>query len=228
MNPLEVAAAKHGTDKRQEIHAYTRTYHRHFEPIREKVKTVLELGVYEGASLLMWRDYFPNAAVHGIDLNLRPFKHRRAERVHVHRGSQTDPRLINGVTKLVGGTFDLAVDDGAHTNETQIASFKLIWPHVAPGGYYVMEDVCCNYWDTFNNSWPLKPDAPLQMLLGLVDDVNFRGHRIQIDGQPHVMRNPQRIIEDIQARGLHPDMDLSVEEITFANSTVILRKRGDL
>ena len=76
---LDALARLLGTDKSSYVHGYTRLYETHFASRRPTVRRLLEIGVgginswhgYEttegGQSLRMWRDYFPNAEIVGID-----------------------------------------------------------------------------------------------------------------------------------------------------------------
>ena len=58
---------KYGTDKATH-HGYTQHYNKRFESIRMDVKNVLEVGTAKGASVQMWRDYFPNATIYTVDI----------------------------------------------------------------------------------------------------------------------------------------------------------------
>jgi hypothetical protein len=50
---------------------YFDVYHRHFSKFRGRKVTVLEIGIYSGGSLLMWRDYFDaDCTIYGVDLPL--------------------------------------------------------------------------------------------------------------------------------------------------------------
>jgi len=67
--PLCEIAYKYKTDKCPQIkHAYTPYYYELLKDKRNKVKKVLEFGVETGASLRMWRDFFPNAKIYGADI----------------------------------------------------------------------------------------------------------------------------------------------------------------
>lgn len=44
------------------------------------------------------------------------------------------------VTKS-GGHFDIVIDDGKHQSDLQMISFNALWPHVVPGGLYIIEDL---------------------------------------------------------------------------------------
>ncbi len=46
---------------------YTRVYYRLFEEFKDKTINIFEIGVYFGASLKMWEEFFRNGKVYGID-----------------------------------------------------------------------------------------------------------------------------------------------------------------
>ena len=218
-------AELHGTDKRAEVHDYVRTYDRHLGTLRHRVRTVLELGVHAGASLRVWRDWMPRAEVHGLDLRKLPSV--RGERLHLWRGDQCDAELLAQVVAACGGTIDLVVDDGAHTSEAQLASFAILWPHVSPGGVYVVEDTCCSYWPEYGGAYPPPPTSAITRLQQLVHDAHLRGHRAgrQLHRAPSVLLPS---VAAAQAQGQLRGLDTTVEEVVFANSTVLVRKRGEL
>ena len=56
---------RHRTDKVD--HGFLEVYAERFGPIRGRVRRVLEVGVFFGASILLWRDFFPRATVYGLD-----------------------------------------------------------------------------------------------------------------------------------------------------------------
>ncbi len=57
--------------------SYLQEYERILEGLRDKEARILELGVSSGASLLLWRDYLPNATIVGIDIEEIPEKHQQ-------------------------------------------------------------------------------------------------------------------------------------------------------
>lgn len=141
---LDELAKKYGTDKGPAEHNYTPLYDNKFWLRRYDELTLLELGIYRGASLRMWRDYFPNATVIGLDRN-KPINGELegADIVRV-QCDQNDERPIN----LLGsnyGPFHVVIDDASHISSKTIRSFELLWPHVAPGGIYVIEDLQTSY-----------------------------------------------------------------------------------
>lgn len=115
------------------------------------VKTVFEIGVgvesvmgywtkdyINGASLYVWRDYFPNANIYGIDISSEGLI--REERIETFICDQSD---VIGLTKLAKklGPFDIIIDDGSHKIEHQIISAKTLLPYMSKGGIYVIEDI---------------------------------------------------------------------------------------
>jgi len=138
MKSLDELATEYGTDKGPDGHGHTKFYREIFESRRQQIKTVLEIGVYKGASLRMWNVYFPYANIYGIDNNAKVLKYTKHK---IFIGDQEDVLFLQKVIDTVGKPFNLVIDDGGHTQEQHIVSFETLWPAVAPGGYYVIEDL---------------------------------------------------------------------------------------
>ncbi len=67
---IEDLMYKYKSDKSREDHGYTKLYHMIFSPIRLSVRNITEVGIAAGHSLQAWYRYFPNADIHGFDINL--------------------------------------------------------------------------------------------------------------------------------------------------------------
>jgi len=176
MKTLHELGRQYRTDKGDPAHtfrgrSYLDVYERYLEPRRESVRSVLEIGVLGGGSLRMWRDYFPVSHIHGLDIN--PAAAFTEPRISVHIGSQADQAVLAAINP--GGTFDLVIDDGSHLVDDQLITFRELWPRVAPGGLYVMEDMRCSYGDLTEESrtWPGRPFQP--------PAANFHNDRGRID-----------------------------------------------
>ena len=133
---LHDIAVKHGTDKAN--HGYCEVYERRLEDRRSEPLKVLEIGVFFGASLRMWREYFPNAEIHGVDLDIK--RCGDIDGVTLHKIDAND---TNELVKLSEkhGPWDLIVDDGSHMMKHQQSTFSKLWSHVKPDGFYVVEDI---------------------------------------------------------------------------------------
>jgi hypothetical protein len=167
----------YGTDKWGE-HWYAAHYARHFRHLRRKKITLLEIGIGGygdsqggGASLRMWRRYFPNALIVGLDYFDKAA--HAEERIRIYRGDQSDERILRQIVAEVGRP-DVIIDDGSHINRHVIKSFEVLFPLLADEGIYVVEDTQTAYWPKEGGSSDDLLQAPTSMCLlkSLVDGLN--------------------------------------------------------
>lgn len=142
MTELCQLATKYGTDK---AGWYTPVYDLLLSGRRQQVKKVLEIGIgtveamkhvpnYQpGASLRMWREYFPNAAVYGADIVPSDL----VGAIQLDQGCEFALAHVGAED----GPFDLIVDDGSHQPHHQILSAKTLVPFLTEDGLYIIEDV---------------------------------------------------------------------------------------
>eukprot|EP00937_MAST-01D_sp_MAST-1D-sp2_P002919 g2919.t1 len=131
-----------GTDKGLAEHAFTLAYAQYFEPLRERDLRVLEIGVRGGSSLQLWHAYFPRATIVGLDVSMKDTDvSALGGRVVALECDQSDPAALQRVVDRVGGEFDIVIDDGGHTMQQQQVSLGFLFPHLKPGGLYVIEDL---------------------------------------------------------------------------------------
>lgn len=143
---LSRIGSQYGTDKVN--HGFTAFYDRYFRERRKRVGKVFEIGIFGGASLFMWRDYFPNAVIHAMDLT--PVQLDSADRITTYAGNQEDRGLLQSIVDRAGSDFDLILDDGGHTMSQQQTTLGAMFPHVKPGGYYVIEDLHTSFMPRIN------------------------------------------------------------------------------
>jgi hypothetical protein len=119
---------------------YFDIYHRHFEKFRGKEVNLLEIGIYSGGSLGMWREYFgPKCRIYGVDIE-QDCKAYEGDSVTVFIGDQADRNFWRRFKEEVP-TIDIVIDDGGHEPDQQIVTLEEVLPHLRPGGVYVCEDV---------------------------------------------------------------------------------------
>jgi len=126
-----------GTDKASTMHDYLGVYERHLSHLRDRDFLLIEIGVHQGASLAMWKEFFSRARIIGVDIN-RSCRRFRDDRIRIRIGDQGDPELLRSLARkrpLV------VIDDGSHQWHHQIQSFRAFWPHLAPGGTFIIEDI---------------------------------------------------------------------------------------
>lgn len=129
---------KFGTDKGGK-HCYLEQYYqKKFEPIKDSTKKVFEIGVYEGASIRLWKEYFRNAEIYALEiLSKRRGMFEGEDRINLIIGNSTQ----SSPYKQLPNDLDIIIDDGSHKPEDQFETFKLAQQHLRPGGLYIIEDV---------------------------------------------------------------------------------------
>lgn len=163
MTSLRELGIKYGTDKVN--HGFCDIYDDIFGSIRNEVVNILEIGVYFGASIMMWKEYFPNGTIYGMDTfeglqgNGNKFENAKkfydeweinkidsnlSDRIELYVNDQSkEESIMSFVNKMKkkGIMFDIILDDGSHLMRDQQISLGYLFELVKPGGYYVIEDV---------------------------------------------------------------------------------------
>lgn len=123
------------------VGCYEFVYDDKFDKIRNEVKKFLEIGIYEGASLRMWKDYFPNATIYGLDVCKKlMFEEDRIITRCVDQGNEND---LKKFIEEFGDNYDIIMDDGSHFSQHQQISFSFLLPYLKSKGIYVIEDLHC-------------------------------------------------------------------------------------
>jgi hypothetical protein len=123
---------------------YLEVYHRHFASFRGRRPVVIEIGVYHGGSLQMWKHYFgAGARIVGVDVDPR-CRELAEESIDIMIGDQAD-RAFHAEIRKRYPHVDIVIDDGGHTMEQQIVTFEELYPHVQPHGVYLCEDLHTSY-----------------------------------------------------------------------------------
>ncbi len=174
-NDLNRLALLFHTDK-WGAHWYTQHYQRYFQPLKGKGLNLLEIGVggYEnsnqgGESLRMWKAYFRNSRIVGIDLYDKT--HLCEHRIDIRQCDQTDSESLHRLSSEYGG-FDIVIDDGSHLNEHVIKTFRVLFPLLRPNGIYVIEDTQTAYWPTCGGG-RTNPQNSMEFFKDLADGLNY-------------------------------------------------------
>lgn len=115
---------------------YMPLYQKYLENKRD-AKNVLEIGVLNGGSVRMWKEYFPNAQIYGVDI-LEKFKKHEEERIKIFIGDQGDTEFL----KTLPDNLDVIIDDGSHKPQHMIDTFKYMFKHkLSKNGFYAVEDM---------------------------------------------------------------------------------------
>ena len=140
MGKLNDIGLKYGADKSSRFHNYL-DFYESVLPDRSFKGRLLEIGVMDGLSVRMWREYYPDAEIIGIDIK---------DMSHMHNSDWQVPESVKLLT-LDGtkakdmkplGKFDIILDDGSHYWADQQKSFELLYySQLNEGGIYILEDL---------------------------------------------------------------------------------------
>jgi len=154
---------------------YFPVYERHFRHFVNRPVIFLEIGVYHGGSLKMWKHYFgPHARIIGIDI-LTKCKQFEEDQIAVRIGKQQDRGFLQSVLDEFGSP-DIVLDDGSHLMSEVTASFRYLYPRVAKNGVYVVEDLHTSYWEEFQGGLR-KASSFIEICKGLVDELHAEHSR---------------------------------------------------
>ncbi len=164
---LDAIVLKLGTDKSSFSHDYLNVYERFFCHRRNEPLKILEVGVFNGASLKVWEEYFPNGKIVGADIeeNTRRFAGGRVE-IEIIDQSNLEDLVRLGVRH---GPFDIIIDDGSHIWDHQITTLRTLFPFLKDGGCYVVEDLETNYGPYVTNYRGRATFSCVEYLKRLVD-----------------------------------------------------------
>ena len=166
---LERILAKHHGRVINKWKHYFPIYSRHFGHLRDREINILEIGVADGGSLDVWREYFgANAKIVGLDINPE-CKKSEEPGTRIYIGDQGDPDLLRRIA-AENGPFDLVIEDGSHLFEHQVLAFQTLFEHIVEGGSFVCEDVQTSYVDdeVFGGGAG-KPGTFAEFAKGLID-----------------------------------------------------------
>lgn len=149
---------------------YFDIYERHLKRFRGTSPVMLEIGVFKGGSMEMWKEYFGHGCqIIGIDIDPDCKKHESKD-VEIFIGSQDDPEIINNIFSKYP-KIDIVLDDGSHQMHHMISSFELMYDRLNPNGVYMVEDTHTCYWKEYGGS--LRKDSSfIEFAKKKIDEIN--------------------------------------------------------
>lgn len=140
---------------------FIEAYKKHFEG--RKPLRVLEIGVQNGGSLKIWRDFFPEAEIVGVDVDEKCKEHE-GQNIEIVIGDQVSVKFLETL-----GNFDIIIDDGGHyMTQQQVSINTLLKNQLNPGGLYVIEDLHTSYWEQFLDI----RKTTIEVLKDMIDDLH--------------------------------------------------------
>ena len=149
---------------------YFDIYDLYFKKYRNQEVVILEIGVYQGGSLRMWKDYFGGRAkIYAIDIN--PLcKQFETDSIKIFIGSQEDRNFLDQVKSQIP-RIDILIDDGGHTMQQQIVTFEEMYDHIKEDGIYLCEDLHTSYWVDYGGGYK-NPKSFIEYSKNFIDSIN--------------------------------------------------------
>jgi len=136
--------------------------------------TIVEVGIFNGGSLFMWRQFFgPKARIIGIDLNPDAQEWEK-HGFEIYIGDQSSEAFWTELFQKIG-KVDVLIDDGGHTNWQQVVTSHYAIQNIKDGGLLIVEDVHTNYFREFGN--PSRYSF-INFAHRIVDAVNSRAYAL--------------------------------------------------
>lgn len=207
---LETIGKKYGTDKCSMAHNYLNKYEFFLKNFRDKRVRVLELGVFRGASLSMWGEYFPKGEIYGVDVDQECLKYSRDNR-KVIIGDLSEISVLDDLKKI---NPHILVDDASHMWSHQIKALFVLFEAVVPGGVYILEDLETNF-RIYQDSGYDDIEISAYDILKIINEIVVSGEKFDFSQVPE-LKDYAEIIEKISA---------DIELISFIHGSCIMVKK---
>ena len=139
------------TDYRH-CHPYTLFYEGLFKNKKDETLNIAELGILDGGSLLMWKEYFTNSEIYGFDYNIElinNFKQKfNNDRINIFNIDVTNEYSIQNAFSEVNILYDIIIEDTTHQFDDQIRVIENTYKYLKPGGILIIEDIFKSYNET--------------------------------------------------------------------------------
>ncbi|MBR2214318.1 MAG: class I SAM-dependent methyltransferase [Selenomonadaceae bacterium] len=149
----KIGCAEH-TDKCSLSHNYLRKYEFFLQKFKYDTFNLLELGIFNGSSLRMWRRYFPKAFIYGVDIEPRCGAYGKDGITVLIRDLSKEENL----KELAALKATVIIDDASHIWSHQLKALSILFPTLPSGGVYILEDLETSLDPTFYRQYG---DIPL-------------------------------------------------------------------
>lgn len=220
----KLSADEYDTDKKQLVH-YLKNYDEFFEPLKDKQIKLLELGIYRGGSLLLWRDYFEKGTIVGLDLNPAVVNDSTG-RIHTFQGRQEDTGILEQIANQIAPEgFDIIIDDCSHIGEPTRTSFWYLFEnHLKSGGIYAIEDWGTCYWKDWVDGHGYQPEPLPENRDGSSYQLKFPSHDYGMVGVLKQLVDEVGMGDITHARGVPPYRPSKIRKMQISHSHAILIK----
>lgn len=205
--------AKHAGNVSDKWEHYLSVYERelHFLASQETPLRLLEIGVQNGGSLQIWREYLPvGSHIVGVDIDPLVRSLELGANVELHVFDATD--RTESLRFLGDSSYDLIVDDGSHVSADIIKTFEHLFSRLVAGGIYFIEDTHCSYYASHGGGFQSR-DTAIEYFKRIIDGINA----------DHFEKDVEAAVPQEVLTRLH-DIRRAIESISFYDSMIVIRK----
>jgi SAM-dependent methyltransferase len=132
------------TDKQRRHQYLSRVYQDLFATYLDRHVDILEIGSAHGGSLLLWARWFASCSVTGVDIHnnlgaaqfIPELLEEKFSNIHNYHADAYSALFHE---KL--GSFDIIIEDAAHTEQQMMDTLGIYLPHLRPNGLLTIEDI---------------------------------------------------------------------------------------
>ena len=200
-----------GTDKSSAEHNYLNKYEFFLSKWKNKRFNILELGVFKGASIKMWGEFFPNATVYAVDIDPNTKKFTTGNR----RVIIADLSLYQNVSELTVLKPDIIIDDASHMWRHQVMALIVLFDSLPHGGVYIVEDIETSF-KGYEYSFYNDASITCYDFLSAVAEVVASGEYLR---DSNVSAAVYKFADEIN------ELAINIEMISFIKSSCIIIKK---
>lgn len=165
MKSLEEISHNYASDKGEVYHNYLGIYEKYFSKYRDSLENFLEIGLWQGESIRMWREYFNTGNLVGADI--LDLTHINLPNTQILLCDQSERDQLEALAAKTFSEFDIIIDDGGHMMHQQQITLGTMFKYLKPGGVFVIEDLHTSGNAAYTRSGDTET---LQMLLDYVEN----------------------------------------------------------
>jgi hypothetical protein len=177
---------------------------------------LVELGIGQGGSLQMWRDYLgPKAMIYGIDVQEKALYDEN--QIKCFYADTSKPETVEVVPIQ---DIDVFIDDGSHVCKHVIDTFEIFFPRLKSEGLYVIEDVCTSYRPTDYGGGYREPKSTIEYFKGIVDVLNLVEWNQVLPSEEYQRMRLASLFPSEKMMDFYHLLD----SVTFYNGTIVIKR----
>ncbi len=176
---------------------FTPIYEKYFNQIKNQKLNILEIGIENGNSLKLWKEYFENSNIFGFDINDKSYLNN--DKIHCFQVDQSNKNQIFNAMNKINQKFDIIIDDGSHVISHQQISLGVLFNFLNKNGMYWIEDLHTsdeNIWKNkylYGNNMSFKPGtSTVNIIDNYIQNKIFYSEFLTIEENEYLNKNIEK------------------------------------